>query len=1285
MGSGVPLLNEYKQEFLWKRFPQTVLGGPKLRLGYDAPAYVYLNQIFLWIMPWLIGGIFTLTIELSYSDDILKNNLVLFCSVYGACMSIFVLLIQIFSSIQHAKQKNDVKFMKKHNLLSEEDEVEFDSCCGSETVHFVIPPKSFKINILLHALISGMLCGLSLWYLLPWSLNILFFYNYGATAVLHMLGWLTVCVAQYPLTTGSPPEPAMYRTMDVWELSPITRPFYALLCIAFHIVHVYGNYSEFMLTNQILHVVFVCLPVLWICGVLPPVDCLFLWLLEQVHIFLLGGSPMASDARLLCMLVLSTGVYLAAYFIPVSVGNVVVCASMGYILSTDLGGLGSQLWIFYQTHTKNKVSIGSKNKAINSTPSIKGFLWSWNLSTVFYHFIMIVIIGVEAGLLTYDTTILNSDLKGVLGYIIVGLCIVEKIFRESQSVYIFFGLVRNFIFPPTVQRGRIFAYRKKQLIPLGLIRRLVVNWVGPFVMVAYLSLTVIQTDVKALQLSTSIWYIFGVVRAFRAVWQSTVNALLEMSAVHLIVITLTNNSIIMSLQPPILLLIIGMSRDRCFQLLNKLYFFFTLLLSSWLDKKQRRKSTAVVIFLSFLFFPVVMVILSAAAILSSPLLPLFTLPLFFIAFPRPSRFWPESVGASANACSDSVYYKQFAPVFAKALRKMFANGSLGEAKPGNHYMVRFQDRLAWFTVLERGATYCTVNVKGLELQETSCHTAEAARMDDIFELAFERDNIGSCGLNAYPLHSLTPVDAIGVQTYSDARNVLTGIIDSPDSLAITMSYFVKSLTWIILHHVNKQKIKENKETERQKEKAVARKEKEYLGIEKRSSVRKSKGEINHNNQKSDLNNHKSRHTSITQMQEVKSTIKNDLTMVDTDSRPVSAKKKRKPSQTSSIHSFTDSIWSDDFEVEKIEKKKINVINSSRNLNTPNTRSKMSASPVTETPRQKSKTVFDDEIDDLLEDMTFGMPVVDAHRSSKMAEPLFSKPVSNKRTQSNNHIYKPVTNLAGSPDFKCQYSAHISLPIKWRELPIEYSQLSRHISQFPTDWYKHVLSQLDWSVISCPAEKVALEVAADDALTNCYSQLIMACFSGFDFQSKYGGANSLYKTYIGDVPWNAMVDWLAEEKELYGLVIKAFRYGFKLMIDHMIMGDISSHEELTEYLQDYDDNWYIGLETEDDWRNGIVDNKHNLFSLGHNSIQGTYNSRVLSLQEVMVHIGRLNEEVVKGQWANLSMELLYLTNDDEERYSIQAHPTILRNLTVQAADPPLGYPIFSSRPISVPTL
>lgn len=151
-----------------------------------------------------------------------------------------------------------------------------------------------------------------------------------------------------------------------------------------------------------------------------------------------------------------------------------------------------------------------------------------------------------------------------------------------------------------------------------------------------------------------------------------------MSVVHIVMIVMSSNSTVTTLGLPTLLLIAGLVRDRFYQLSNKLYFFLILLISSWTDKKQRRGSTALTLFLSLILFPLVLAIMVAAAVLSAPLLPLFTLPVFFIGFPRPQRFWPEAVGASANVCADTVYYRQLAPMLAHSLRKGFASGSLGE-------------------------------------------------------------------------------------------------------------------------------------------------------------------------------------------------------------------------------------------------------------------------------------------------------------------------------------------------------------------------------------------------------------------------------------------------------------------------------------------------------------------------------------------------------------------------------------------------------------------------------
>lgn len=40
-------------------------------------------------------------------------------------------------------------------------------------------------------------------------------------------------------------------------------------------------------------------------------------------------------------------------------------------------------------------------------------------------------------------------------------------------------------------------------------------------------------------------------------------------------------------------------------------------------------------------------------------------------------------------------------------------------------------------------------------------------------------------------------------------------------------------------------------------------------------------------------------------------------------------------------------------------------------------------------------------------------------------------------------------------------------------------------------------------------------------------------------------------------------------------------------------------------------------------------------------------------------------LLKSIWNNLRSELIFATNDDDERYSIQTHPYLLRNLFVEA--------------------
>ena len=120
---------------------------------------------------------------------------------------------------------------------------------------------------------------------------------------------------------------------------------------------------------------------------------------------------------------------------------------------------------------------------------------------------------------------------------------------------------------------------------------------------------------------------------------------------------------------------------------------------------------------------------------------------------------------------------------------------------GEQFLARFQDRLVWVIVLERGYGYCSVSIKGLELQETSCHTAEALRLDDSVEGALEKENgVKCCDYNPHPLSALRVYDAAYLEVYSDARNVLTGVIDSPETLKLVATGFTQALVWILMRH-----------------------------------------------------------------------------------------------------------------------------------------------------------------------------------------------------------------------------------------------------------------------------------------------------------------------------------------------------------------------------------------------------------------------------------------------------------------------------------------------------
>ncbi|XP_072819263.1 pecanex-like protein 4 isoform X3 [Vicugna pacos] len=1125
MSPDVPLLNDYKQDFFLKRFPQTVLGGPRLKLGYCAPPYIYLNQVILFLMPWVLGGIGTLLYQLGILEDY-------YTAILSGGLMLFTAFVIQFTSL-HARNKSvTVERMLTTDILAEEDEHEFTSCAGAETIKFLIPGKKYIANTVFHSALAGLLCGLGTWYLLPNRITLLYG-SVGGTVLLFVFGWMTLCIGEYSLIVNTATETATFQTQDTYEITPLMRPLYIFFFFSVDLAHRFMvNVPVLQQLNQLLHILFIFLPFLWALGTLPPPDALFLWAMEQVLEFGLGGSSVSTHLWLLIMFFISAGTAVTSYFIPSTVGVVLFMTGLGFLLSLNLSKIG---FVFKLNVIRHRT--GTKSKTLPSC-SEKQFTWKEYL----FYIIVLVLALLETGLLHHFagiSQISKNSPQAILGYILMVLFIILWILKEIQNVYIF-GIFRNPFYPKDVQTVTLFLEKQTRLAKIGVVRRILLNLVSPFAMIAFLSLD------SSLQGLHSVSVSIGFTRAFRMVWQNTENALLEtviVSAVHLL-ISSTDIWWNRSLDTGIRLLLVGIMRDRLIQFISKLQFAVTVLLASWTEKK-RRKSTTSLCILNIVFSPFVLVLIVFSTLLSSPLLPLFTLPLFLVGFPRPVQSWPGVVGTTACVCADTVYYYQMVPSLTTALQSAMAAGSLGLLLPGSHYLGRFQDRLIWIMILECGYTYCCINIKGLELQETSCHTAEARRVDEVFESAFEQEEYARvCSINEHFGNVLTPCTVLPVKLYSDARNVLSGIIDSHDNLREFKGDLVKVLVWILVQYCSR-----------------------------RSSMQENVHKIENKGKAS-------------------------LIVLPALNTPPQTES---PEDTDSLNSETLDDWSDDVfgdepTIKKGREKDQLKILPGIDLPIPGS---------VESQRVGNHSTGTVTENSLYKAIVLGYPAIDKGKQEDMA-------------------YIPLV------EFSCSHSHLLSLPEEWMSNCLPNSKVKEMSSLFPEDWYQFVLKQLECFRSEENASVVVEEIAKDRVLKDFYVHAVMTCyFSLFGVDNMIPSPGHILRVYSGVLPWSVALDWLTEKPELFQLALKAFRYTLKLMIDKASLGPVEDFKELTNCLEEYESDWYIGLVSDEKWKEAVLQEKPYLFSLGYDPHMGVYTGRVLTLQELLIQIGKLNAEAVRG--------------------------------------------------------
>ena len=189
----------------------------------------------------------------------------------------------------------------------------------------------------------------------------------------------------------------------------------------------------------------------------------------------------------------------------------------------------------------------------------------------------------------------------------------------------------------------------------------------------------------------------------------------------------------------------------------------------------------------------------------------------------------------------------------------------------------------------------------------------------------------------------------------------------------------------------------------------------------------------------------------------------------------------------------------------------------------------------------------------------------------------------------------------------------------------------------------------------------------------------AAVSGGPFEKT---AARVFSTFSGQLPNSMGARWLDDHPSLREAAVGAYRAAVKLSFDAAaFVLDADDADELQAALAELEADWHLGVRGEE-WNRQLLARKPSLFTIeGAGSV---YSASILSRGAHPAAVGRISGEAARGLWASLEHELLYLTNDNEERYSIQANHWLLRNLTVQAAAPPLGYAAFTSCAATVAT-
>lgn len=398
-----PLVSEYKLSFIGHRLVQTFFGGLDLRTEHDDRRSLVTEalKILLYCYPALIGIAFNLLIQFEVLNRYLS-------AIVSAILSVLIM--------------NSLHLMAiRHNCVQTHP-IPMSSKPSNKVLSSVLPLSLLKTKLTLtvNSVVGFLLVFLSVSQInlsvLQHNLN----YQLLMAIMVYIMCWFAIINAHFSLTWGPPPETATYSTVQTNDrISSVNRPIHVILILTVITANI--ELMSFPFVNSFCVLFLSLCPLLWLFGVIPPVDALLEWAVERLNVVAFGGGPSPSKIKSAIHLIVS----LIALCIALAVPGLYATTLFGYVLSVDIKA--------------DKISDLLRAKSI-----------------VIYTIPLIAILAVDllVGVImaNHDLSYLNLWLIIILSVILVIICII----KYSQSVYIFFGTLRNPIYPRSMSGMAVF-------------------------------------------------------------------------------------------------------------------------------------------------------------------------------------------------------------------------------------------------------------------------------------------------------------------------------------------------------------------------------------------------------------------------------------------------------------------------------------------------------------------------------------------------------------------------------------------------------------------------------------------------------------------------------------------------------------------------------------------------------------------------------------------------------------------------------------------------------------